>query len=115
MTTSSTPDVVLRQADALPYGGTWRGHEGMARFFEAMGRTWASFDLFEQDYGTPRRSHRRARQADRAGPNAMSGALLAMNASNAPLLAMTQDGRSGQESACRVFVVGELGTPVGSG
>ncbi|MGA6167742.1 nuclear transport factor 2 family protein [Amycolatopsis magusensis] len=43
-------DVVLHQADALPYGGTWRGHEGMARFFEAMGRTWAGFDLVEQDY-----------------------------------------------------------------
>lgn len=24
------PDVELRQADALPYGGTWRGHHGMA-------------------------------------------------------------------------------------
>lgn len=22
------PDVVLHQADGLPYGGTWRGHQG---------------------------------------------------------------------------------------
>lgn len=38
-----SPDVVLHQADALPYGGTWRGHEGMERFMVAMikpGRPW---------------------------------------------------------------------------
>lgn len=23
------PDVVLHQAEALPYGGNWRGHQGM--------------------------------------------------------------------------------------
>jgi len=44
------PDVVLHQAEALPYGGTWRGHEGMARFFAAMARTWAAFDLAEQEF-----------------------------------------------------------------
>lgn len=42
------PDVELHQADALPYGGTWRGHEGMARFFRMMGQVWESFDM-----GTP--------------------------------------------------------------
>lgn len=30
------PDVVLHQAEALPYGGSWRGHAGMERFFLAM-------------------------------------------------------------------------------
>ncbi|REK90783.1 nuclear transport factor 2 family protein [Streptomyces inhibens] len=44
------PDVVLHQADALPYGGTWRGHEGMERFFLAMSRAWESFDMLEQEF-----------------------------------------------------------------
>jgi ketosteroid isomerase-like protein len=42
--------VVLHQADALPYGGLWRGHEGMERFFVAMSATWESFELLEQDF-----------------------------------------------------------------
>jgi hypothetical protein len=29
-------DVVLHQAEGLPYGGIWRGHDGMERFFLAM-------------------------------------------------------------------------------
>jgi ketosteroid isomerase-like protein len=44
------PDVVLHQADALPYGGIWRGHAGMERFFLAMSRTWESFEMTEQDF-----------------------------------------------------------------
>ncbi|MEU7136021.1 nuclear transport factor 2 family protein [Streptomyces sp. NPDC046261] len=44
------PDVVLHQAEALPYGGTWRGHSGMERFFLAMARTWESFDMAEQEF-----------------------------------------------------------------
>jgi ketosteroid isomerase-like protein len=44
------PDVVLHQAEALPYGGTWRGHEGMERFFVAMSRAWESFDMVEQRF-----------------------------------------------------------------
>ena len=44
------PDVELHQADALPYGGTWRGHGGMARFFLAMGRVWETFDMVEQEF-----------------------------------------------------------------
>ncbi len=43
-------DVVLHQAEGLPYGGTWRGHDGMERFFTAMSRTWASFEMLEQDF-----------------------------------------------------------------
>ncbi|MET9513660.1 nuclear transport factor 2 family protein [Streptomyces sp. NPDC002994] len=44
------PDVVLRQAEALPYGGTWRGHAGLADFFLAMSRTWEKFDFAEQEF-----------------------------------------------------------------
>lgn len=44
------PDVVLRQAEALPYGGEWRGHQGMARFFTAMSAVWESFDMREQEF-----------------------------------------------------------------
>ncbi|MEU4999633.1 nuclear transport factor 2 family protein [Streptomyces sp. NPDC021622] len=43
-------DVVLHQADALPYGGTWRGHEGMVRFFLAMAEAWESFEIGEQEF-----------------------------------------------------------------
>jgi uncharacterized protein len=45
-----SPDVVLHQAEALPYGGTWRGHEGMERFFVAMSEAWESFDLVDQEF-----------------------------------------------------------------
>ncbi|WP_326673839.1 nuclear transport factor 2 family protein [Streptomyces sp. NBC_01257] len=44
------PDVELHQADALPYGGTWRGHHGMTRFFLAMGRAWETFHMVEQEF-----------------------------------------------------------------
>ncbi|ALU97502.1 MULTISPECIES: nuclear transport factor 2 family protein [Streptomyces] len=44
------PDVVLHQAAALPYGGDWRGHRGMERFFRAMSDTWAEFELVAQDF-----------------------------------------------------------------
>ncbi|MFI9504103.1 nuclear transport factor 2 family protein [Nocardia sp. NPDC052566] len=44
-----SPDMVLHQAEALPYGGTWRGHDGMERFFLAMSECWAAFDLLDQD------------------------------------------------------------------
>ncbi|WP_203236645.1 nuclear transport factor 2 family protein [Nocardia panacis] len=46
------PDVVLYQADALPYGGIWRGHEGMEQFFLAMSRTWHTFDMVDQTFLT---------------------------------------------------------------
>ncbi len=45
-----SPDVVLHQADGLPYGGIWRGHEGMERFFLAMGATWDVFDMLAQSF-----------------------------------------------------------------
>ncbi|WP_159839659.1 nuclear transport factor 2 family protein [Nocardia sp. CY41] len=42
--------VVLHQAESLPYGGTWRGHDGMERFFHAMRDTWEKFDMREQRF-----------------------------------------------------------------
>ncbi|GAA0948793.1 nuclear transport factor 2 family protein [Actinocorallia libanotica] len=45
-----SPDVVLHQADALPYGGVWRGHAGMERFFSEMSRAWESFDMVRQEF-----------------------------------------------------------------
>ncbi|CAM04405.1 hypothetical protein A8924_5543 [Saccharopolyspora erythraea NRRL 2338] len=44
------PDVVLHQDPGLPYSGTWRGHDGLERFFATMSRTWERFDIGEQDY-----------------------------------------------------------------
>jgi uncharacterized protein len=43
-------DVVLYQADSLPYGGIWKGHNGMERFFLAMSRTWSEFEMVEQRF-----------------------------------------------------------------
>lgn len=43
-------DVVLHQADSMPYRGSWRGHEGMERFFVAMSQTWDVFEMVEQEF-----------------------------------------------------------------
>lgn len=43
-------DVVLHQAAGLPFGGTWRGHAGLERFFLEMSRTWESFEIGEQEF-----------------------------------------------------------------
>jgi ketosteroid isomerase-like protein len=43
-------DVVLHQAEALPYGGTWRGHDGMEQFFLAMSQAWESFEMVDQKF-----------------------------------------------------------------
>jgi ketosteroid isomerase-like protein len=43
-------DVELHQAEALPYGGIWRGHDGMEQFFLAMARTWEAFEMVEQEF-----------------------------------------------------------------
>jgi ketosteroid isomerase-like protein len=42
--------VVLHQAEALPYGGIWRGHDGMEQFFLAMSQAWESFDMVDQKF-----------------------------------------------------------------
>ena len=44
------PDVVLYQAESLPYGGIWRGHSGMEKFFLAMSQTWEAFDMVGQEF-----------------------------------------------------------------
>jgi len=44
------PDVVLHQAEALPYGGIWRGHQGMERFMVAMSATWEGFEMVKQAF-----------------------------------------------------------------
>jgi ketosteroid isomerase-like protein len=44
------PEVVLHQAEALPYGGTWRGHAGLERFFVVMSSAWESFEMLEQEF-----------------------------------------------------------------
>ncbi|MEJ1202863.1 MULTISPECIES: nuclear transport factor 2 family protein [unclassified Streptomyces] len=44
------PDVELHQANALPYGGAWRGHSGMTQFFLKMGEVWESFEMVEQKF-----------------------------------------------------------------
>ena len=44
------PDVVLYQAEALPYGGIWRGHDGMEQFFVAMAETWEAFEMVDQQF-----------------------------------------------------------------
>ncbi|MEU1820335.1 nuclear transport factor 2 family protein [Streptomyces roseifaciens] len=44
------PDVVLHQADALLYGGTWRGHRGIEDNMRAMAATWELFDFAEQEF-----------------------------------------------------------------
>jgi ketosteroid isomerase-like protein len=51
-----SPKVVLYQADSLPYGGVWRGHDGIEQFFLAMSETWSGFEIIEQEFvstGTP--------------------------------------------------------------
>jgi len=43
-------DVELHQADALPYGGIWRGHGGMERFFLAVTQAGEAFEMVEQEF-----------------------------------------------------------------
>ncbi|MEV4001227.1 nuclear transport factor 2 family protein [Actinomadura sp. NPDC049753] len=44
------PDVVMYQAPSLPYGGTWRGHDGMERFMAVMSELWSDLTFREQRY-----------------------------------------------------------------
>jgi ketosteroid isomerase-like protein len=44
------PDVVMHQAPSLPYGGTWRGHDGMERFMAAMSEAWTGLTFLEQHH-----------------------------------------------------------------
>lgn len=36
------PEIILFQAESLPYGGEWRGHEGFERWLRIMRETWSS-------------------------------------------------------------------------
>jgi uncharacterized protein len=72
-------DVILHQAESLPYGGTWRGHEGMTRFFHAMSRTWEAFDMVEQEFiatGETAVVHTRVRARARATGRELTFAIL---------------------------------------
>lgn len=44
------PAFVLHQADSLPYGGTYQGHEAVKAFFEIFNRIWEQFQSVEVDY-----------------------------------------------------------------
>jgi len=44
------PEVVMHQAVSLPYGGQWRGPEGIEAFIKAMSDTWQSLEFFEQRF-----------------------------------------------------------------
>lgn len=39
------PDVVVHVPDSLPHGGTWRGHEGFTKLFDAVTRHWQEFEV----------------------------------------------------------------------
>jgi len=39
------PDVVMHQAEGLPYSGDWRGHKGIEQFFGAMAEAYDRFDV----------------------------------------------------------------------
>ena len=43
-------DFALVQADSLPYGGAWRGPDGVRAFFKALFETWARFGSRETRY-----------------------------------------------------------------
>ncbi|MFB9431799.1 nuclear transport factor 2 family protein [Streptoalloteichus tenebrarius] len=44
------PDVVLYSAPGLPYGGVWRGHEGLERFMLAMAECWEAIDFLDRQH-----------------------------------------------------------------
>ncbi|MFJ3793230.1 nuclear transport factor 2 family protein [Kitasatospora sp. NPDC090091] len=45
-----TPDVTLLQADSLPYGGVYRGPEGIESFMARMSEYWTSLEFLEQRF-----------------------------------------------------------------
>ncbi|WP_214415449.1 nuclear transport factor 2 family protein [Sphaerisporangium fuscum] len=44
------PEVVMYQADSLPYGGTWHGPSGIEGFMAGMSEAWESLEFLEQRY-----------------------------------------------------------------
>ncbi|MQY03450.1 nuclear transport factor 2 family protein [Actinomadura macrotermitis] len=45
-----SPDVVMYQAESLPYGGAWTGPDGIERFMAAMSEAWTSLEFLEQRF-----------------------------------------------------------------
>ncbi|MEV5570766.1 nuclear transport factor 2 family protein [Spirillospora sp. NPDC052269] len=45
-----TPDVVMHQAESLPYGGVYEGPAGVERFMTEMSRHWSSLEFLEQRF-----------------------------------------------------------------
>ena len=43
-------DFVLHQADSLPYGGDYVGHDGIRQFFGLLGETWGDFGSYNVEY-----------------------------------------------------------------
>jgi hypothetical protein len=39
------PGVVVQVPNSLPHGGTWRGHEGFAKLFDAVTEHWQKFEV----------------------------------------------------------------------
>jgi hypothetical protein len=52
LATAFHPDVVIHEPEALPYGGDWRGLEGVAALFRAMRETWS--DIRAEDMRSAR-------------------------------------------------------------
>ncbi|WP_460719421.1 nuclear transport factor 2 family protein [Nocardia heshunensis] len=46
------PDVVMHQAESLPYGGLWHGRCGFRGFLEAMAAAWDGLWFDEQQFLT---------------------------------------------------------------
>ncbi len=44
------PDVVMRQASSLPYGGDWHGRDGFRGFIAAMRDSWDGLWFDEQQF-----------------------------------------------------------------
>jgi uncharacterized protein len=43
------PEIVLEQPASLPYGGVWRGHQGLREWLEAMDAAWSSVEVEEPE------------------------------------------------------------------
>jgi uncharacterized protein len=41
------PEIVLEQPGSLPYGGEWRGHDGLRRWLEAMDALWSAVEVVD--------------------------------------------------------------------
>ncbi|WP_176598016.1 MULTISPECIES: nuclear transport factor 2 family protein [Sphingobium] len=43
------PDCIMHQADSLPFGGEWKGVDGLKAWLEAFDRTFSSVQLLETE------------------------------------------------------------------